>query len=234
MGFRSRFRRIFGGGGREDQPQGQSTPPGQDRAPEQQQSRRDQHPRQEQPPGQQLPPINLLPDAENPWGVPAIDVSPVTTMMVSGTGNEQAALNARSYGGEDGSSFEDEAPPSDLETAVNLEYRCASPLLNGMLFTPARMEDKWAIYLRSNRIIFVRSWMRQVLAVAELEASGDRMTVTRIRGDFGQANSSDAGHSHAMHQIPLLIGQSQESPPQSGADTAPQADQKEDAERPLA
>jgi len=53
-----------------------------------------------------------------------------------------------------------------------------------------QQEHKWAIFHYQQRIIFVRSWTRQVEVVADIEQQGSSIVVKVIRGSFFKGMSS--------------------------------------------
>src|SRR5205823_4917728 len=55
-------------------------------------------------------------------------------------------------------------------------------LADGVLFIPEAMEHKWALYHHRGQILCVRSWRRQVQAVADVRPEGDHVFVTAIHG----------------------------------------------------
>lgn len=128
--------------------------------------------------------IPWIPAAENPWGVPVLDVRPVTLGMLSTSQDPQMASNAISYGGEDGSSFANERPPVARTIDAALSFPIDRVLADGVLFTPAAMEDKWAVFVADGRIVFVRSWLRKAWVTADVRARGEMVTVGPIHGAF--------------------------------------------------
>lgn len=185
---------------------------------------------QSEPERPNLPKISFY-EGEHPWGVPLLDVSPITGQMISTSGNVEAAANAMSYGGEDGSSFENQGPDSDRVTDVSLEFRCAVPLLDGTLHLPERMEDKWAIFLRNGRIIFIRSWMRKVFATADYVVAGDRLTITNVAGDFGIENADVAFYGDAANFLIQSHVMSRVYPAPLPTTEYPDVDDSEELER---
>jgi hypothetical protein len=128
--------------------------------------------------------IPWIPAADNPWGVPVLDVRPVTLGMLSSSQDPQMASNAVSYGGEDGSSFADELPPVDRTLDAALAFASDGTLADGVLFAPTAMEDKWAVFVADGRILFVRSWLRKVWVTAQVHIEGETAVVGPIRGAF--------------------------------------------------
>lgn len=95
------------------------------------------------------------------------------------------AANAVSFGGEDGLSFVGQEPPVARRVALSRRYRVDRLLADGALFLPTTMEHKWALFFHESRLIFVRSWRRQVLVTACVHASGDGfIEVTEADGVF--------------------------------------------------
>jgi ankyrin repeat protein len=137
-------------------------------------------------------PVHWLAPADNPWRVPVLDVRPFTQSVLSTSSNIECAQNAVSYGNEDGSSFVNREPDEQTSIPLNLRYRIDGYLADGALFIPAVMEHKWAIFLRDAKILFVRSWTRQVHAVAEVRVEDGFVHVDLLRGVLGSMSKDDA------------------------------------------
>ncbi len=120
----------------------------------------------------------------NPWGVPVIDVRPLTQTVMSTTTDQQCAANAVSYRGDDGAGFIGEEPAVTSVVPVELSYPVDRLLADGVLFTPEAMEHKWALFCHGGQILFVRGWKRRVAAIAQLEQRADRVAVVSVRGTF--------------------------------------------------
>ncbi len=128
--------------------------------------------------------INWLEVADNPWGVRVLDVRPITHTMMSVTTEEQHAINAISFGQDDGRSFIGEEPPINLLIEANLSFPIDRSLADGVLFTPHEMEHKWALFYHLGEIICVQSWRRQVQVVARVEEHQDRVEIRSVQGVF--------------------------------------------------
>lgn len=128
--------------------------------------------------------IPWLPPDANPWGIPVLDVRPVTLGMLSSSTDPQMATNAISYGGEDGRSFADQPPPTDRTVDASLTFAIDVALADGMLFAPKAMEDKWAIFVIDGRIVCVRSWLRKVWITADVRCEGETAVLGPIHGSF--------------------------------------------------
>ena len=109
------------------------------------------------------PKIRWLADDDNPFGVPVLDLRPYALGFVSTSSDPQMAANAMSYRSDDGAAFVAQAPPSSRTVDCALRFRIDRVLLEGTLFQPAVMEDKWALYHRDGRILCIRSWQRRVM-----------------------------------------------------------------------
>ncbi len=131
-----------------------------------------------------LPEVRWLPDNENRWGVPILDVRPVTERMLSTSRDPQCATNAISFVQDDGLSFVGAAPPISRVTETNLSFLSGSGLFDGALFLPRVMEEKWAIYYHAGNILFIRSWTRSLLVRVEVRMDGGRVHLCRIEGAF--------------------------------------------------
>src|SRR4051794_28150409 len=128
--------------------------------------------------------VTWLLDENNPWPVRVLDVRGFTQMMLSTSSDQDAAANAISFGGDDGTSFLDLRPPNSRTFEAGLQYRVDRTLAEGVLFMPRQMEHKWAMFYRDNRVLFVRSWTRQLLVTATLSATDGGIVVTQVIGSF--------------------------------------------------
>ena len=134
-------------------------------------------------PPPQPPEVRWLDPTENPWGVPVLDVRPVTLNMLSTSRNPACAANAVSFVQDDGLGFLGDEPPVSRRTEVDgLRFRAGGALADGALFLPQVMEHKWALYLHGGRILCIRSWLRQVQAIADVRVAGGWVEVTTLRG----------------------------------------------------
>src|SRR5262245_41460058 len=102
------------------------------------------------------PQVRWLSPADNPWGVPVLDVRPVTLGMLSTSREQQCALNAMSFGQDDGTGFIGVEPRVTRQVTAGLRFRIDRMLADGALFLPQEMENKWALYFHRGRIICVR------------------------------------------------------------------------------
>lgn len=157
-----------------------------------------------------LPDIAWIEPGDNPWGVRLLDVRPVTQGLLSTSSDPECAANALSYGDEDGNGFASLTPNSNRTTTLGLRYSIELPFAAGALFRPSTMEHKWAIFHWDSKILFVRSWTRELYAVANLTAQGAEIELTEIRGDLITENEDEQFkkrvvdyilRSHALQQV---------------------------------
>jgi Ankyrin repeats (3 copies) len=132
--------------------------------------------------GSQAPAIKWLEAEDNPWGVRMLDVRPVTLNTVSMSSDPQCAANAVLFAHDDGTSFIGIEPQVTRVIDANLRFPIDGLLADGVLFIPREMEHKWALFYHRGEIICVRSWLRQVRAVACAEERGDHIVITAVRG----------------------------------------------------
>lgn len=130
---------------------------------------------------------------DNPWGIPLIDLRPVTHTVVATSTDKTCAENSVSYGSETGEVFFRDLPEFPTKTACQLRYSLggAEKLYPGVLFTPQSMDEKWAIFCDTTRIVFVRSWQRKVFAFADCTCSEGELTVSAIHGDLQTGSAGD-------------------------------------------
>lgn len=170
-----------------------------------------------------LPDIPWVAAADNPWGVPLLDVRPVTLNMLSSSADQRCAENAISFQRDDGTGFIGQQPKDDRTIETNLEFPIDRVLADGVLFIPNEMENKWALFYHNGEIICVRSWLREVQAVAQVEERGDHVCISQIRGtmvveeeepDFTARFLDCLLRTHALrsvYPVPLPVGM-EESP----------------------
>lgn len=130
----------------------------------------------------EIPALSWIAAADNRWRVPVLDVRPITLGMLSASRDPECASNAASLRSDDGTGFIGVAPASPHTLRSRLRYPIDGMLADGVLFMPTEMEHKWAIYYHQGSIICVRSWLRQVQAVADVEQQGEEILITSIRG----------------------------------------------------
>ncbi|MCA9718450.1 MAG: ankyrin repeat domain-containing protein [Myxococcales bacterium] len=182
--------------------------------------------------GGQVPELAWISAEDNPWGVPVLDLRPVTLGMSSYSENPICAQNAVSFSGEDGTCFIEQVPAEASEWPVALRYRVADELADGVLFTPEVMEHKWALFffrdrarVDRGRVLCVRSWTRTVQAVAEGTLDGEQLVLDTLRGTIvsdaraeAQARALDfLIRSHALDEIYPAPIEGMEAAPQTAA-----------------
>jgi hypothetical protein len=128
---------------------------------------------------------------DNPWRVELLDLRPFTQHMLSSSPDPKMAENAISYGGEDGTTFFGQRPESNRVIKVNISLPIDKRLEPGVLFTPNTMEHKWAIYFDGEFLIFIRSWLREVVVVAKTTQNNERLYVEEITGEFTKNESPE-------------------------------------------
>lgn len=121
---------------------------------------------------------------QNKWGIRLLDLRPLTMNMLSSSSNPQMARNAISYNTENGTTFFGVKPKSERIIQCHLSFKVDQRLEPGVLFTPGTMEHKWAIFFDGEFLIFVRSWLREVLVIAKTETTNNRLFVKEIQGTF--------------------------------------------------
>ena len=146
---------------------------------------------------------------ENPWKVQLLDLRPITQRMLSTSENPKMAENAVSYGQEDGLVFLEQELKSDNSFETNFSFPIDDSLERGVLFIPSKMEQKWAVYYHANKILFIRSWLREVHVVAETVQENKQLIITKIHGEFTEDESQEFTestlkfliHSHVLGEI---------------------------------
>ncbi len=147
-------------------------------------------------------PVVWLPPEASPFAVRVLDVRPVTLGTLSVSGDPRMAQNAVSYGGEDGSSFASERPVSARRVEATLRFRAPERIVEGALFIPREMEDKWALFVARGELVVVRGWQRKVFLRAPLRVEGDALVV----GPFEGALRDDAeGAEFTVRAVDFLL-----------------------------
>lgn len=145
-----------------------------------------------------------------PWGIEVLDLRPISQAMLSTSKDPRMAENAVSYGKENGESFWGQTPESARKIEANLVLPLEAKLYPGVLFSPSQMEHKWAIYFDGKLIYFIRSWHREVYAIAETKQENNKLIITSIQGyfvseeeepDFTEAIAYYLLMSHALNQL---------------------------------
>lgn len=121
-------------------------------------------------------------EADSPFGAQVLDARPITLGLNSYTTDPEMAQNAASYGIDQGDSFAGQEPEPAPQIAGELRLRAPEKLVDGALFTPEEMEDKWALFIVEGELVVVRSWKRKVQLRAKLEVDGGELRIHGIRG----------------------------------------------------
>lgn len=145
-----------------------------------------------------------------PWGIEVLDLRPISQAMLSTSKDPKMAENAVSYGRENGESFWNQMPESNRKIDVNFSLPIDGKLYPGVLFSPSVMEHKWAIYFDGNLIYFIRSWHREIYAVATTTQNENQLIISNIQGyfldeeedvEFTEATAYYLLMSHALNQL---------------------------------
>jgi len=156
------------------------------------------------------PEIRWIGASDNPWGVPVLDVRPITLHMLSASRDPTCAVNAMSFGQDDGRSFVGVEPTTKRTVPAGLRFAVDRMLADGALFVPTKMEHMWAIYFHRGQMIFIRSWLRKVQVVARIEARGEHIEVADMRGQFAESDEEPSAstrildfllRSHALNMV---------------------------------
>ncbi|TSE05591.1 ankyrin repeat domain-containing protein [Aquimarina algiphila] len=135
---------------------------------------------------------------QNPWGLKILDLRPISQNMLSTSKDPKMATNAISYGQEDGTAFTEYSPKSKRTFSSDLTISTDEKLEEGVLFNPSTMENKWAIYFINDRLLFIRSWLREAFVVAKTTQEKNQLRITEITGEFTDNESSKMTESILM------------------------------------
>ncbi len=156
-----------------------------------------------------FPDIVLVPEDQNPWKVPVLDLRPFTLTMHSTSQNVECATNLTSLMGNDGRAFIGAGPTTKNTASCSLSYVTDGKLLDGSLFSPKAMEHKWALFFYEGKIIVVRTWQRAVIMLANTVQKDDHIEIDSFEGSFSETGDVDEDtrvldflvRSHALNQI---------------------------------
>lgn len=154
-------------------------------------------------------PLPWIEAADNPYGKRLLDLRALTQSLLSAQVNTQMAENALSFVDEDGTSFIRQTPADAVVIDAQLSYLLDARLQPGVLFTPRRMEHKWAIFFHDDTIRFVRSGMRRLQASARTIQKNNNLIIRDITGTFSDDSSAEFTRSslhylllsHALRQL---------------------------------
>jgi hypothetical protein len=130
------------------------------------------------------PPTVEIPADQNPWGVPVLDIRAMTRTVGAASHDPAMAENFLLTSKDDGRAFVGAPWPTQRKLAVSLRYPIDRYLADGVLFRPQVMEHKWAIYFYENTLLFVRTWLRQVIVTARVQLEAESALITDVTGDF--------------------------------------------------
>lgn len=119
-------------------------------------------------------------DLGNPFGVELLDL--MVTQTVLGTSNDPAVAKRSASWGTSSEAALDVSPVLDRPAITcALRLRIDRSLPEGLLFTPASMDEKWVIAWRDGHVIAARSWTGVVDALADARLEGSTLVADRIR-----------------------------------------------------
>lgn len=158
--------------------------------------------------------LNWIAPNQNPWNVEVLDLRPISQTMLSSSKDPKMASNAISYNQEDGLIFLKQTLKSKKSIESKFSFPIDSRLENGVLFIPSAMENKWAIYFHQNKILFIRSWLKEVFVIAETIQKNNQLIVKEVKGEFTDNETKDFTesvlkfliHSHVLKEtVPAPI-----------------------------
>ncbi|MGH1340342.1 MAG: ankyrin repeat domain-containing protein [Nannocystales bacterium] len=127
---------------------------------------------------------------ESPWGVPVLDVQPLTRHVVTTTRNPENARNSVSYRGDEGPEFSRQALEGTRTTTMELRIPIDGEVFNGAIHKPAAMEEKWVLFLQDGELLFVRSWTRKLAVRAQVEFTDNEAIVRSAHGVFTDSDET--------------------------------------------
>lgn len=119
-------------------------------------------------------------DPGNPFGVELLDLM-VTQTVIATSEDPAVAQRSVSWGASSGAELDIAAAVARPSTACTIRLPIERGLPEGLLFTPASMDEKWVIAWRQGRIIAARSWTGSVDAVADARIERSTLVIERIR-----------------------------------------------------
>lgn len=158
--------------------------------------------------------LNWIKANQNPWNIELLDLSPILQTMLAASEDPKKASNALSYDQENGLIFLTQKSKSNKSIESNLSFPIDKKLESGILFIPSTMDNKWVIYFHQNKILFIRSWLREVFVIAETTQENNQLMVRKINGEFTENETKEFTesvlsfliHSHVLNEnVPAPI-----------------------------
>lgn len=121
-----------------------------------------------------------IPADQNRFGVPVLDLSPITLGVIATSRDPANATRAIGWGNGVGEPLWNEVELPVIHRC-ELRYPADNPLPDGLLFAPSAMEEKWVIALRGDRIRAARSWTGEVQIEAIVERGERELAIVELR-----------------------------------------------------
>lgn len=137
---------------------------------------------------------------DNPFGVPLLDLRPLTQSWVAASSDPKQAENLTAMFQEDGERFASQRADGET-TKSELRYRTDGFLADGILFSPDCMEQKWALFYYAGRINCVRSWTHQVVLSAEAHVRDGWLEIESVTGEGGEERLDHLLRTHALDMV---------------------------------
>ncbi len=115
-----------------------------------------------------------------PFGLPGVDVRPVTQGRMSATGDLAAAERFGALREADGLAHVGHIPEGARAFDCDLEYPELPWDRRGALFVARVMEERWDLYQWGEHLYFADAWSGALQLRADIEPSGEGIAVRRV------------------------------------------------------
>jgi hypothetical protein len=102
----------------------------------------------------------------NPFGIPVLDIRPITWTTTSTTGDPSIAKRFMASRAMTGAEYDGQHPQPSVAEPCDITYPPLPGLTSGPLFIASVMEEKWDVFLTRGLIRVSRSWTGEVIFVA--------------------------------------------------------------------
>jgi hypothetical protein len=128
-----------------------------------------------------LPDLKWLEPPTCPFPFRCLDVRSFSAQMTAAPVDPLVLERFTALRASTGGHVVDLLPKADILVPCELSYPYNGNSAEGALFKATRMEEKWDIYLIAERLYFSRSWTGELIYLADVRFSFDRVELQAVR-----------------------------------------------------
>jgi len=127
-----------------------------------------------------LPDLKWLEPPTSPFPFRCLDVRSFSAQMIAEPADTRAIERFTTLRNSSGGHVVDRKPKAEIRVPCELSYPYNGNSTDGALYKAARIDEKWDIFLIADRLYFSRSWTGELVYLADVRFSFDRVVVQAV------------------------------------------------------